>query len=269
MIARPEDEAEVLAYFDESPDETVWLRIAWQDKAGFVLSRAQGHIVGVAAYTGQHVVQVHARSDVGGLAKEVVRSGEKVVAVAGLPEQMRGAIEALGLSGRPVARLSREISMSVELDKLVLPELLSQPGVVTRRATQADVFLLIDWRLRYFDEVHHTTPSPQVLSEVSEATEAGRLWVLEVNGEIVNTAAFSAVFPHLVQIEYAYGPKELRAKKYGRSVVAGALAAVKPQGITRAVFNTDEHNVSVQTGIQPIGFRKTGDHHVTVFADQA
>src|SRR5262249_27389508 len=139
------------------------------------------------------------------------------------------------------------------------------PGVISRRATAADLPLLIDWRSRYFEEVHAMVLEERISEEVTQDQQKGWLWVLEVNGEIVNTAAFSAVFPRIVQIEYAWSPPQLPAKKYGRSTVAGALAAVRPEGIARAVFNTDEKNVAVQTGIQPIGFRKTGDYHVTVF----
>lgn len=265
MIARPEDEAELLAYFDASPDETVWLRIAWRDKARFALARDGGAIVGVAAHDALGVVQVHAATKLDEVAKECVRPLTRVSGVAGRPEHMRAAIEALGLGARNVARVSREILMSVELEKMVLPELLSQPGVLSRRATAADLPLLTQWRMRYFEEVHRKAASEAALAEVTEDQVDGRLWVLEVDGQVVNTAAFSAVFPRLVQIEYAYGPPETRAKQYGRSAVAGALKAVQPEGIVRAVFNTDEKNVAVQTGIQPIGFRKTGDYHVTLF----
>jgi hypothetical protein len=263
MIARKEDEAALVAYFDASPDETIWLRIAWSENARLAFERDdQGRILGVAAHSANGALQVHGKP---GIATEARRPLTKVSAVGGSPDAMKGAIDALGFSDRPVARLSREILMSVETDKLVLPEILSQADVKSRRATKDDLPLLIDWRKRYFQELHSMDPGEALVSEVTEHQQKGWLWVLEVGGQVVNTAAFSAVFPQLVQIEYAWGPPELRAKKYGRSTVAGALAAVKPEGIQRAVFNTDEKNVAVQTGIAPIGFRKTGDHHVTVF----
>jgi hypothetical protein len=265
MIARAEDEAELQAYFDANLDETVWLRIAWRDRAKLALAREAGGIIGVAAHDPVGAVQVHASAQLPALVKECLRPLSKISAVAGRPEQMREAVDALGLGSRNVARLSREILMSVDVDAMVLPELLSQPGVVSRRATAADLPLLTQWRMRYFEEVHQKVAGEAALAEVTGDQADGRLWVLEVDGEVVNTAAFSAVFPHLVQIEYAYGPPETRAKKYGRSAVAGALRAVQSEGITHAVFNTDEKNVAVQTGIQPIGFRKTADYHVTVF----
>src|SRR5262249_31222902 len=85
-------------------------------------------------------------------------------------------------------------------------------------------------------------------------------------GRVVNTAAFSAVFPTLVQVEYAYSPAELRSKQYGRSAVAGALAAARGDGIRRAVFNTDENNKAVQVGIHPIGVRTTHRYMTSIFA---
>jgi predicted GNAT family acetyltransferase len=263
MIARKEDEPALVAYFDASPDETIWLRIAWSENDRLAFERdAQGRIVGMAAHCANGVIQVHGKP---AIAIEARRPLSRVAAVAGPPDVMKAAIDALGFSDRPVAQLSREILMSVETDKLVLPEILSQPDVRSRRATKDDLPLLIEWRKRYFQEVHSTDPGESLLKEVSEHQEKGWLWVLEVGGQIVNTADFSAVFPHLVQIEYAWGPPELRAKKYGRSTVAGALAIVKPEGIRRAVFNTDENNLAVQNAIAPVGFRKTGDHHVTLF----
>lgn len=270
MIAQAEDEADLETYFDASPDDTMWLRIARRDGVTLALVRDGGRIVAVAAHDPHGAVLVHGARGLDGVAEavnECVRPASEVVAVAGVPAQMRAAIAALGFGARSVARLSREILMAVELDVLVLPDLLGQPGVISRRATAADLPLLTQWRIRYFQEVHQMVPDPAVLAEVTADQADGRLWVLEVGGEIVNTAAFSAVFPHLVQIEYAYGPPETRAKKYGRSAVAGALAAVRSEGIRRAVFNTDENNVAVRTGIEPVGFRKTGDYHVTIFGD--
>ena len=110
------------------------------------------------------------------------------------------------------------------------------------------------------------TPDAEALAEVKLAQSLGRLWVLTEHGKIVNTAAFSAVFPKVVQIEYAYAPRELRAKQFGRSNVAGALAIARKDGVQRAVFNTDENNRAVQTGIHPIGFRTTHKFLVIVFA---
>jgi hypothetical protein len=263
MIARKEDEPALLAYFDANPDDTIWLRIAWSENDRLAFSRDdQNRITGVAAHLSSGAMQVYGRADV---IKEARHPLMKVVAVAGPPDTMKAAIDALGLSDRPVAEISREIIMSCETDKLVVPDILSQPDVKARRATKDDLPLLVDWRKRYFAEVHRMEADERVVTEVHHDQQKGWLWVLEVGGQIVNTAAFSAVFPRIVQIEYAWGPPELRAKKYGRSTVAGALAVVKPEGIERAVFNTDEKNVAVQTGIQPIGFRKTGDYHVTVF----
>jgi predicted GNAT family acetyltransferase len=268
MIARREDEAEVLAYFDASPDETIWLRIDWQAHQQLAFSRTAGRITAVASHTDAGFVQVHGGAGLSDAVKEVARSDVKVRAIGGPPAAMRAGVEALGLGTRPVAKESREVIMALALDDLVLPELLTQKGVVSRRAQRMDVPQLIDWRSRYFREVHHAVPNERAIAEVAEAQQLGRLWVLEVDGELVNTAAFSAVFPKLVQIEYAWGPPELRAKKYGRSAAAGALAAVKLEGITRAVFNTHETNVAVQTGIQPIGFRKTGEYHGLKFVDE-
>jgi len=270
MIARPDDEAELLSYFDASPDDTIWLRAHWADRtARFAVRRRDGQIVAVGARDVHNAIHVHAAEELPEVARECARADAPVFALCGPPEQVEAARTALDLTGRPILRLSREIIMALDLDDLVVPELLSQPGVVSRRASPDDLPLLLEWRRSYFREVHAIPADDDAIAELDADHAGGRLWVLEVDGAIVNTACFSAVFPRLVQIEYAYSPRELRAKKYGRSAVAGALLVARGEGIRRAVFNTDENNVAVQTGIQPIGFRKTQDYWVMVFGQSS
>jgi hypothetical protein len=258
VILGPGDEERFLAYCDAHPDETIWLRSAWYEgNARFAMD------AGLAAHDRKGVIHVHHASPE--LAREVVRDGWPIAGIAGPPEELDAARAALGLAGREVAHESHEILMALSLDELVPPELLAQPGVVVRRAGPTDLPLLLDWRTRYFREVHRIEPDEEAFAELREHLGKGRMWLLEDGGQVVNTACFSEVFPEILQIEYAYGPKELRAKKYGRSVVAGALIEARREGVKRAVFNTDENNLAVQTGIQPIGFRTVGRYWVLLF----
>jgi uncharacterized protein len=264
------DEPELLAYFDAHPDETIWLRCAHADGgARFAARRAGGRIVSVAAHDRIDAVHVHAAESLPELVQACVRPGASISAVAGPPEQVEAAIAALDLGGRAVARVSREIIMALACDELIPPPLLEREGVVVRRARPEDMPLLEQWLVSYFREIHSVKPDDAVLAEVRGYQAKGRIWVLEDGGAIVNAACFSAVFPRLVQIEYAYSPRELRSKHYGRSAVAGALLVARTEGIERAVFNTDEKNLAVQVGIQPIGFRTVARYHVVVFADQS
>lgn len=276
FIAGPSDEQAMLAYFDASPDETIWLRCGLAEGgARFALLRSEstGPIVAIGMHDRNGVVRVHAGvTDAGILslvARACVRPASPLNGVAGPPEQVEAVIAALGLGARRVIKTSSEIIMSLEVDKMIPPALLAQEGVVVRRASAEDLPLLIEWRLRYSREVHQFEGGETEIAEVKKDQADGRLWVLEDGGAIVNTACFSAVFPEIVQVEYAYGPPELRAKKYGRSVVAGALLVVQREGIRRAVFNTAETNVAVQTGIQPIGFRTTARFWVVLFDPNA
>src|SRR5262249_22314725 len=169
---------------------------------------------------------------------------------------------------RVVFRASREIIMSCDLDELVVPELVDKEGVVVRRAAPDDVPLLTDWRRRYFEEVHRIAPNADALAVVRRQQEEGRLWVLVDQGKIVNTAAWNAVFPRIIQVEHAYSPPELRAKQYGRSTVAGALRQMRAEGVRRAVFFTDENNRAVQVGIHPVGFRLTHRYLAVIFVPE-
>ena len=271
VILERHDEPELLAYFDDHVDPTIELRIVWSaGNARFAARRDGDRIVAVASHNGRTARSRSTPPNCEGLDELVADlpcdPAFQISAVAGPPEQVPTALAALGLEDRPLARTSREIIMALDLADLVLPELLSQPGIVSRRALPSDVPLLTEWRTRYFKEVHRVAPHEEALAEVEKDQALGRLWLLEDAGQVVNTAAFSAVFPTLVQVEYAYSPPELRSKQYGRSAVAGALALVRADGVRRAIFNTDENNRAVQVGIHPIGFRTTHKFLVLVFA---
>src|SRR5262249_41092162 len=137
-----------------------------------------------------------------------------------------------------------------------------------RRAAEADLPLLTDWRIRYFQEVHRMAPDADALAEVRRDLGLGRLWVLTEGGRIVNTAAFNAGFSRPVQGEAAYPPPQLRSKQYGRSAVAGALAAVRAGGVRGAVLNTDEGNQAARVAAGLLGFRVTHEFRVIVFASE-
>ena len=261
------DEAALLAYFDERPDETIWLRVAHREGgARFTGLTADGRLRGVAAHDRNGLLHVHATEALTELVRAAVREGAPVLGVAGAEDQIAEAIRALGLEGRAIARTSRELIMGMDLGAIVVPEPLAKNEIVARRATAADLPVLIDWRRRYFDEVHQLAADDELLAEVERDHSEGRLWVCEAGGELVNTVAFSAVFPTIVQVEYSYSPPEVRAKRYGRSTLAGALLAARAEGVRRAVLNTDQKNLAVQVAVEPVGFRKVGPYHVVVFA---
>ncbi len=267
-ILGSDDEPELLAYLDAHPDPTMFIRFAWSaGGARFAALRGEAGIGGVAVQNKNGAVLVHSSGgQIPALAQACLHSPDGITGVGGPHEEVREAIAALGLGGRKVQREGREVIMALDLDKLVLPDLLSQPGIVVRRATPADLPLLKEWRIRYYNEVFRLTPDAELLSEVEAAQRDGRLWVLEDDGKIVNTAAWYAVYPRLVQVEYAYSPAELRSKHYGRSAVAGGLAVMREEGVRRGVFHTGEKNMAVQIGIDPIGFKITHRHLFVQFA---
>ncbi len=265
MILGRDDEASAQAYFDADPDQTIWLRIAWADGGGrFAALERDGRLVAMAAHDRQYLVQLHGAQALPDLARECLCPGEPIVGVAGAPELVDAALAALDLSERPVIRTSHEIIMSLDLENLVVPEMYSRPGVVVHRARPEDLPLLLEWRARYLAEVHGAPPDEASVDEVRRDQAEGRMWLLEEHGVPLNTVCFSAVFPRLLQIEYASSPPEVRAKSYGRATVAGGLLAMRAEGVTRAVLNTDRDNKGAQYGVLPLGFRKTADYKVVV-----
>jgi hypothetical protein len=268
ILARA-DEADLLGHFDAHPDLTIWFRAAWTQGGMRVAGlRRDGRIVALAGQDPQGIVHVHAAEGLAELVRECLEPGRSVSAITGPPDQVAAAIVALGLEGRGVFRTSREIVMALDLEALVVPELLAREGVVVRRAGPDDLPLLTDWRIRYFQEVHRIAPDGEALAVVRREQAEGRLWVLEDQGQIVNSAAFNAVYPRLVQVEHAYSPPELRAQQFGRGTVAGALLVARADGVRRAVLTTGENNRAAQGASGSMGFRLTHRFLVVIFVPE-
>jgi hypothetical protein len=266
VILGPEDEAAFQAFCDASPGETIGVRLAWSEgNARVAAAWRDDRIVALAAHDRKGLVNVHAPEQLAELARECLQE-LPVVGICGRPEQVEAARAALGMEERAVAKLSREIQMALDVDDLVVPEILSRPDVEVRRARAADLAVLLDWRARFFREAHGLELHEEAVHELLEGVKLGRVWVMLDGGVMVNTVAFGAVFPGLVEIEYSYGPPETRVKTYGRSIVAGALLQTRAEGIRRAVFNTHEKNVAVRVATEPIGFRVTGRYWTMIFA---
>jgi RimJ/RimL family protein N-acetyltransferase len=266
-ILAPPCEPELRDYFSAHPDETIWLRVACRGGARAAVRREGGRVVAVAAHDDIGAVHVHAAAPtVEPPAAACVPPGAAIAALAGSPDRVEAARAALGLGGRPILRDAREVIMALDLAELETPPLLERADVVVRRARSDDLPLLHAWLSEFMREVHSVQPDATLDEEIRANHAAGRLWVLEDGGAIVNTVSFSATFPEIVQVEYSYSPRELRSKQYGRSACAGALLAARAEGVRRAVFNTQETNRATQAATEAIGFRIVARYRVLLFA---
>jgi RimJ/RimL family protein N-acetyltransferase len=267
QILAPAGDLELRDYFSAHPDETIWLRVACaQGGARAAVHREGGRVVAVAVHDASGVIHVHAAvPSADPPAALCVPPGAVLIALAGAPDPVEAARAALGLGARAVLRDAREVIMSLDLAELETPPLLEREDVVVRRARPEDLPLLDAWLSEFAREVHAVQPDAALLEEIRAHQAAGRLWVLEDGGAIVNTVSFSAVFPEIVQVEYSYSPRELRSKQYGRSACAGALLAARAEGVRRAVFNTQETNRATQAATEAIGFRIVARYRVLIF----
>jgi uncharacterized protein len=269
-IVGPAGEPELHAYFTAHPDETIGLRVAHSlGGTRVAVAREGGRIVAVAAHDEAGVVHFHSASGVEPPALSCVIPGAPIALLAGHPDRIESVRAALGLGDRPVARDVREVIMALDLAELERPALLDREDVVVRRARPDDLRLIEAWLSDYMREVHRLQPSNSLREEIHEILAAGRLWVLEDGGAIVNTVSFSAAFPEIVEVEYSYSPRELRSKQYGRSACAGALLAARAEGVRRAVFHTREDNRATQAATEAIGFRIVARYRVLLLGDHS
>jgi RimJ/RimL family protein N-acetyltransferase len=225
---------------------------------------ADGRLVGVAQHSRFGAVLVQAPADAGAVALEAVRASERPVGgFIGPWTQVLAARAALGFDGAPMRMESREGLYALPLDGLIVPTTLASATWRCRRARADEVDLLVEWRVGYNVEANGQEDGPKLRAWSREEMEMGLAerasWVLEVDGAPVAFQQFNAMLPDIVQVGGVWTPPSLRGRGYGRAVVAGALRAVRAEGVRRGVLFTGDANVPAQRAYAALGFRRVGD----------
>lgn len=149
------------------------------------------------------------------------------------------------------------------LSKLKVPEPLARGEVTARRATKADLPLLIDWDIRYaFESLGATDLGAQ--RPISESyqqrfVESGHAFLLEAAGRPVARTLFNAAIKEAVQVGGVWTLPELRGRGYARAVVAGSLIAARAEGVERAILFTEHTNTAARRAYAALGFERVGD----------
>jgi predicted GNAT family acetyltransferase len=226
-------------------------------------------LTGVASHFWNGVVAVQAPR---GLA-EVVRaavssSGRAVKGLAGPAGDVRAARSALGLDGAAASLDEEETLYTLALERLRVPDPLSEGRLRCRHAREEDAPLLLAWRRAYHLEILGATDSPELLeecrSEVARLAGDDALWLLEEDRTAVATTAFNARLPEIVQVGGVYTPPELRGRGYARAAVAGSLLEAGAQGATGAVLFTSSS--AAARAYEALGFARTGSFGLVLFA---
>ncbi|WP_128515461.1 GNAT family N-acetyltransferase [Tabrizicola thermarum] len=162
--------------------------------------------------------------------------GLAVTGAVGPAAAIRPVLAALGLAGLPTTSDRDEPGFSLDLDRLLVPDL---PGTSLRPLTPDDLPRVLQWRETYIGEVLGVTgPDARAKAEADLnawlARDSHRLLVHR--GKPVALTGFNAILPEIVQVGAVYTPAPLRGKGYARRAVALHLAEARATGTRRAVL---------------------------------
>lgn len=273
-LLTPGDEAALEAFLRRHAESSMFLRSNARAagladhgqpmQATYVAAYQGGAIVGVAAHCWNGMVLLQAPAHVEALVREAVRrSGRAVAGFSGPWPQVVAAREALGLGATRAAKDSREELYTLDLARLVVPRPLGAGRVRCRHPEDAELDLLVEWRVRFSIEALGAADGPELRrasrADVLLLHQRGADWVLLDGTTPVAYSAFNAMLPEIVQIGGVWTPPELRGRGYGRSVVAGSLLAAHKQSVRRAVLFADPFNPAAKRAYLSLGFRIVSD----------
>jgi predicted GNAT family acetyltransferase len=159
----------------------------------------------------------------------VSQSGRKVKGIVGPWEQANAARRQLGLDTEAAHLFSREILMSLALDRLVVPEPLAGGRVQCRKPRKDEAEWLTVCRRDYQIEAVGRTDGPDLLEECREETRRDYAdWTVLTDGASpLACTRFNARLPDTVQVGGVFTPPDLRGRGYARAAVAGSLLAAR------------------------------------------
>jgi ribosomal protein S18 acetylase RimI-like enzyme len=231
-----------------------------------------GRLVGVACQSWNGNLLVEAPEALEAVVRAAIEAGGRAVAgILGPGAQVAETRRLLGLEGAATDLAAREVLLALPLAELRVPEPLAGGAVTCRCPRAEELDALADWRHDYAVEALGRSGGVALRAasrtEVALAQRLDRHFVLERDGRLVAYAAYNAETPDCVQIGGVWTPPPLRGRAYGRSVVAGALLRARERGVRRSVLFTGETNTAALAAYRALGYRRTGDWGLVLFAE--
>ncbi len=214
-----------------------------------------GAVAALAVLTPPHNVIVAAadRQGVRRLAEGLAAAGRQLPGVTGVVPWVHDfAADWSALTGARVEEDKAE--RLFRLEGLVPP----RPAEGTpRRATDADVDQLADWMRAFLIEVDLNEHLDARVS-TETAVRDGRLYVWELDGEVVCDCGHSTDVAGQVRIGPVYTPPALRGRGYASSLVAHVTRLNLDRGLIPTLF-TDLANPTSNHVYQALGYRAVSD----------
>jgi ribosomal protein S18 acetylase RimI-like enzyme len=281
-LLAPGDEPLLAAFFARHPDTTLFLQS--NSAAAGLVDRGEpqqgsyagafdrdGALVAVACHCWNGNLLLEAPEALAAVAgAAVAASGRAVTGLIGRDAQARAARRVLGLEAAETTLDSREDLFALALAELRVPAPLAAGALACRPPRDEELAGLVAWRHDYRVEAIGEAPGPGLRARCAEEIELlqrlERQFVLEEQGRLVAYAAYNAATPDCVQIGGVWTPPALRGRGHARAVVAGALLRARERGVARSVLFTPTGNAPAQAAYRALGYRRTGDYALILFA---
>jgi len=200
----------------------------------------------------------------------VAASGRAVLGIIGSRNLVVHARGVLGLDDAPARFDSDEGLYALDLARLQLPPLASDPDFELRAITAGDVELVVGWRKIYEMEGLGSKDDEQLDTHCRAMVE---LWLaqrfpilLTQRGVPCAMTMFNARMPDMRQIGGVFTPVALRSRGYARTAVALSLIGARDEGVTRAILFTGEDNLPAIAAYRALGFERVGDFKLLLLA---
>jgi ribosomal protein S18 acetylase RimI-like enzyme len=229
-------------------------------------------VSGVAALYWNGMAFLQAPENTGALVRAAISaSGRNLCGLAGPHDQVKEALDDIGIDQNSCRKFGKELLYSLDLDSMAVPDLLVNNSVTCRHPLPGELPALYRWRMDYCGECLNQAPGESLEREtrqiIDRLMDDNNLWVLETGGLPVATSGFNAVLPDMVQIGGVYTPPELRNRGYARSVVAGSLLEALENRVRRAILFTGEDMTAAKRCYRSLGFTPFGYYGLVIFKE--
>jgi GNAT superfamily N-acetyltransferase len=261
------DEDELEAFLALHAHRSMYLRAELRRvsaaHSNFAIARRQGRIVGAAVQLATGMIALQAPVAAGELTAAILRNTRwRLAGFFGPQAQVQAARQHVEADATRLLKDVDEDFFALDLSELCLPSNLTAKNVTCRLASEADVELLVRWRVAFRKEAMGDIGGAGLektsRADITALLPAGSLFILEGPGPL-SCCSFNARLPDMVQIGNVWTPTELRGNGYARAVVAGALEIARESGVASAVLATARENIAAQAAYRSIGFKLVGD----------
>lgn len=175
-------------------------------------------------------------------------------------EQVEGLVDLLGGDNLSFRLNNTELVNEVRLEEL--PEPPPHPQLDGRLAREADLELLVSWRLAWLADVMHMplteTLAHHITRDLRKAVAEQRVALLEENGTPLAMGQCMTSTRTISQLGGFYVPENLRGRGYGLAMIDRLCRLERQRGILRSLILTIRRSIGLTQSLNELGFNSAG-----------